>query len=70
MTTATRSVNLEPQPSKIQVCRASCQDPIPPELQDKVKLTLSSLGGHLQMQGDIEPSPVVLGEQVTMEKTT
>ena len=70
MTTATRSVNLEPQPSKIQVCRASSPDPIPPELQDKVKLTLSSLGGHLQITGDIEPSPSVLGEQASKEKTT
>ena len=50
--------------------RGSCQDPIPPEFQDKVTLTLSCLGGHLQIHGDIEPSPVVLGEQTTMEKTT
>ena len=50
--------------------RASCQDPIPPEFQDKVTLILSCLGGHLQIHGDIEPSPVVLGEQATMEKTT
>ena len=50
--------------------RASCQDPIPPEFQDKVTLTLSCLGGHLQIHGDIEPGPVVLGEQATMEKTT
>ena len=28
------------------------------------------LGGHLQIHGDTEPSPVVLGEQATMEKTT
>ena len=33
-------------------------------------LTLSCLRGHLQIHGDIEPSPVVLGEQTTMEKTT
>ena len=38
---ATRTVNLELQPSKIQLWRAFCQDPIPPELQDKIKLTLS-----------------------------
>ena len=37
---------------------------------DKVKLTLSCLGGHLQIHLDIEPSPVVLGEQASMEKTT
>ena len=70
LTAATRSVNLELQPSKNQVRRASCQDPIPPELQDKVKLTLSCLGRHLQIHGDIEPSPVVLGEQASTEKTT
>ena len=69
MTAATRSVNLELQPSKNQVRRASCQDPIPPELQDKVKLTLSCLGRHLQIQGDIEPSPIVQGEKICMEKT-
>ena len=49
---------------------ASCQDPIPPELQDKVKLTLGCLGGHLQIHGEIEHSPVVLGEQDSMVKTT
>ena len=47
-----------------------CQDPIPPEFQDKVTLTLSCLGGHQQIHVDIEPSRVVLGEQATMEKTT
>ena len=46
------------------------QDPISPEFQDKVTLTLSCLGGHLQIHGDTEPSPVVLGEQATMEKPT
>ena len=50
--------------------RASCQDPIPAEFQDKVTLALSCLGGHLQIHGDIEPSPAVFGEQTTMEKTT
>ena len=35
-----------------------------------VTLTLSCLGGHLQIHGDTEPSPVVLGDQATMEKTT
>ena len=57
MVTATRSVNLELQPSKIQVWRASCSDTL-------------SLGGHLQIRGGIEPSPIVLGEQATMVKTT
>ena len=57
-------------PPRTQVWRASCQDPNPPEFQDKVKLTLSCLVGYLQIHGDVEPSPVVLGEQVTIEKTT
>ena len=55
---ATRSVNLELQPSKIHIWRASCQDPSPPELLGKIKLTRSCLG------------PIVLGEQAFMEKTT
>lgn len=70
ITTATRAINLAIQATKTQVWKGSCQDPIPPEFQDKVTLTLSCLGGHLQIQGDTEPSPVVLGEQATMEKTT
>ena len=70
ITAATRSVNLALQSTKTQVWKGSCQDPIPPEFQDKVTLTISCLGGHLQIHGDIEPSPVVLGEQTTMEKTT
>ena len=69
ITAATRSVNLALQSTKTQVWKGSCQDPIPPEFQDKVTLTLSCLGGHLQIHGDTEPSPVVLGEQATMEKT-
>ena len=68
-TAATRSVNLALQSTKTQVWEGSCQDPIPPEFQDKVTLTLSCLGGHLQIHGDTKPSPVVLGEQATMEKT-
>ena len=70
ITAATRSVNLALQSTKTQVWKGSCQDPIPPDFQDKVTLTLSCLGGHLQIHGDTEPSPVVLGEQTTMEKTT
>ena len=38
-------------------------DPIPRELLEKVKPTLSCLGGHLHIGGDSEPSPV-------MDKTT
>ena len=61
ITAATRSVNLALQSTKTQVWTGSCQDPIPPEFQDKVTLTLSCLGGHLQIHGDTEPSPVVFG---------
>ena len=70
ITAATSSVNLALQSTKTQIWKGSCQDPIPLEFQDKVTLTLSCLGGHLQIHGDTEPSPVVLGEQATMEKTT
>ena len=70
ITAATRSVNLALQSTKTQVWKGSCQDPIPPEFQDKVTLTLSCLDGHLQIHGNTEPSPVVLGEQATMEKPT
>ena len=70
ITAATRSVNLALQSTKTQIWKGSCQDPTPSEFQDKVTLTLSCLGGHLQIHGDIGPSPVVLGEQATMEKTT
>ena len=67
---ATRSVNLALQSTKTHVWKGSCQDTIPPEYQDKVTLTLSCLGGHIQIHGDTEPSPVVLGEQTTIEKNT
>ena len=69
ITAATRSVNLALQSTKRQVWKGTCQNH-PPEFQDKVTLTLSCLGGHLQIHGDTEPSPVVLGERATMEKTT
>ena len=70
MVTAARSVSLERQRSKIQVWRASCPDPTPPELRDQVKLALSCLGGELQILGDIEPSLIVVGGQASMVKTT
>ena len=44
--------------------------PHPHELHDKIELTLSCLGGYLQIQVDMEPSPAVLGEQATVKKTT
>ena len=51
--------------------RFRCGEPLaktPPELQDKIKVKLSCLGGHLQIDGDIEPSYFVLGEQASTEK--
>ena len=65
----TGTVNLELQPSRVHVWRASCRDPIPHELHDKVKPTLGCLRGHLQIRGDIESRPIVLGEQASMEQT-
>ena len=50
ITAATRSVNFALQSFKTQIWKGSCQDPIPPEFQDKVTLTLSCLGGHLSME--------------------
>ena len=49
ITDATRSVKLALQSTKTQVWKGSCQDPIPPEFQDKITLTRSCLGGHLQI---------------------
>ena len=68
ITAATSSVNLALQTTKTQIWKGSCQDPIPLEFQDKVTLTPSCLGGHLQIHGDTDPSPVVLGEQAAMRK--
>ena len=50
--------------TRSELWRASCPDPVPQELLDKVKPTLSCLGGHLQMQG---VSPVPLSLEATME---
>ena len=38
-------------PQKHKSVKGSCQEPIPLEFQDKVTLTLSCLGGHLQIYG-------------------
>ena len=56
ITAATRSVNLALQSTKTQVWKGSCQDFIPPEFQDKVTLTLSCLGGHLQITEILSPA--------------
>ena len=50
--------------------RFRCGEHLAQNLHDKVKLSLSCLGGHLRIQGDVEASPIVLGEQASMEKTT
>ena len=70
ITTAPSSVNLALHITKTQIWKGSCQDPINLEFQEKVTLLLSCLGRHLQIHGDTDPSPTVLGEQATMEKTT
>ena len=51
---STRSINLQLQSSKIQQ-RASCPDPVHPELLEKVKPTLNCLGGHLHIQESAIP---------------
>ena len=52
---ATRSINLELQPTKIQIWIATCDSPIPPAFQDKAKSTLKCLGAHLRIAGDRAP---------------
>ena len=68
MAVATRSVNLELQPSKIQVWRGSCQDLIPAELQDKVRLTLSCLGGTSKFTATLNPAMSQWARQASVEK--
>ena len=54
--------------------RFSCGEPhvqIPFFLNSKTRSSshsVSCLGGHLQIHGDIEPSPIVLGEKTSMER--
>ena len=69
MAAATRSLNFALQP-RFRYGEHLVQTPILQEVHDKVKPTLSCLGGHVQTKGDIEHSPVVRGEQATMVKTT
>ena len=57
----TRTINLELQPTKIQIWTASCNSPIPPAFQDKAKPTQKCLRAHLGVAGDSEGSPVELG---------
>ena len=67
ISTATRTINLELQPNKIQIWTATCNSPIPPAFQDKAKSTLKCLGAHLRIAGDSEGSPVDLGGRPSMQ---
>ena len=68
--TATLTINLELQPSKIQIWTASCTSPIPPAYLDMAKPTLKCLGAHLRIAGDSEGSPVELGGRPSMNTAT
>ena len=57
LASATRTINLEPQPSEIQIWTASCTSPIPPAYLDKAKPTLLCFGAHLRIAGDSEGLP-------------
>ena len=70
ITAATRSVNLELQPSKVQIWRRRARTPFLVSYKTKSDPHPAVRGGHLQIHGVIEPSPVFLGEQASMEKTT
>ena len=58
---ATRTINLELQPTKIQIWTASCTSPIPRAFLDKAKSTLKCLGAHMRIAGDSEGCPIELG---------
>ena len=70
ISTATRTTNLELQPTKIQIWTASCNSPTPPDFQDKAKSTLKCLGAHLRIAGDSSGSPVELGSRPPMQTAT
>ena len=71
ITAATRSVNLALQSTKTQnLERLLPRSQFHPSSKTRSRSHSVVLGGHLQIHGDTEPSPVVLGEQATMEKTT
>ena len=70
ITNATLTINLELQPTKIQIWTASCTSPIPPDYLDKAKSTLKCLGAHLRIAGDSEGSPVELGGRPSMNTAT
>ena len=68
--TATRTINLELQPTKIQIWTATCDSPIPPAFHDKTKPTLKCLGAHLRIAGQGEGCPVELGGPTSMQTAT
>ena len=71
LASATRTINLELQPSQIQIWTASCTGPIPSAYQDKAKSTLKCLlGAHLRIAGDSEGCPVELGGRPFMNTAT
>ena len=70
ISTATRTINLELQPTKIQTWTATCDSPSPPAFQDKTKSTLKCLGAHLRIAGDSEGCPVELGGRPSMQIST
>ena len=70
ISTATRTINLELQPTKIHIFTATCNSPIPPAFQDKAKSTLKCLGTQLRLAGDSEGSPVELGGRPSMQTAT
>ena len=67
MSTATRTINVELQPTKIQIWTACCRNPIPTAFQNKAKDTLQSLGSHLRIAGDRDGSSVELGGRPSMQ---
>ena len=67
---ATLTINLELQPTMIQIWTASCNSPIPPAILDKAKPTLKCLGFHIRIAGDSEGSPVGLGGRPSMNTAT
>ena len=67
---ATRIINLELQPTKIQKWTASCNSPIPPAFQDKAKPTLKCLGAHFRIAGDSKGSSAELRGRPSMQTAT
>ena len=63
---ATLTINLELQPTKIQIWTASCTSPSPPAYLDKAKPTFKCLGSHLRIAGDGGGRPVELGGNATL----